>query len=304
MAATNSSSHSTPTQDVIILDDSVRYLRPVDYAVFVIIVSVFIFGLVSWKTIEKFRHFKNYVLLNYMFAGIILNVVDTTIRNTIARNVFNYGDELTGEPPEVWAILVYEALLSYMALVVACWLTVLCWIFYIDIVKVFGPNVNRRYLKSALFAWGAPLTLVFISSVIIPSATFLATKYFTQKETVELIIEVSYVIDVFTVFVPFVVNVIFYTIILYALFKSNSINKIARKTRFYIATLIFVLSGGVLLMLPLVTLLELPNYMESVIVYVQNLLPVIYFLIVKSNRDLWRVCYISKLKHTCFVASE
>lgn len=303
MAATNSSSHSTPTQNVIILDDSVRYLRPVDYAVFVLIVCVFIFGLVSWKTIEKFRHFKNFVLLNYMFAAIILDIVDTTIQNTIARNVFNYGDELTGEPPEVWAILVYEALLSYMALVVFCWLTVLCWIFYIDIVKVFGTNVNRRYLKSALFAWGAPLTLVFISSVIIPSATFLATKYYAQ-ETVEVIIEVSYVIDVFTVFVPFVVNVIFYSIILFALFKSNSINKIARKTRFYIATLIFVLSGGVLLMYPLVTLLELPKYMESVIVYLQNLLPVIYFLIVKSNRDLWRVCYISKLKQACFVASK
>lgn len=240
--------------------------------------------------ITKFRHFKNYVFLNAIL-GTIFSFISFLLD-------FSASQPKPGSLQYMVLLYLLDFLRTYFKLVAHCWLLVLCCIFYLDIVQVFNTHVSRRYLKSALFAWGVPLILFIIYSLSLPLLGWLLSKHF-ENETMKVISKILFFLDIFVIFVPLVINVLIYIRVLIELFNTTNVPKSAiNSRRFYIATLIFLLSGVIFLISPLWLFVEPPDVIITVIDYLPSISMDVYFLIVKSNRDLWLEFYVKRIKKT------
>ncbi|KAF9798367.1 hypothetical protein SFRURICE_016005 [Spodoptera frugiperda] len=110
----------------------------VAWVLFALTLIAFVYGVTSWCLIKKFRHFRNYVILSAITAGLLRLVTFQIGMSLITRDiVLNY--------PVVPALV--ASTMTYFSLSFNCWLLVLCYIFYVDFVKVFRLDIHRRYLK-------------------------------------------------------------------------------------------------------------------------------------------------------------
>lgn len=160
---------------------------------------------------------------------------------------------------------------------------------------MFKSDFARRYLKSSLFAWGVPILVTFVFSVALPIILLSVKNYLFQK-TFAKILNVFFYISMSLYFIPLTINAFIYIKVLVTLFKTSGLSKTAVKTRrLYIATLIFLLSGTVSLTVPIFIVLEIPvlTYVD----YLQIVVLDIYFLLVKSNRLIWKEFYLNQFRY-------
>lgn len=268
-------------------DENVSFLQPydfADYAVFTITLIVCLFGAFSWVLIKKIRCLKNYVFLSTMFVT-VLNFF------AIGFNAFKYFETLSKSDKLFYLITLYQCVIIYLRLVVSFWLLLLCCLFYVDIVKVFKVHVTRRYLKSTLFAWGFPFIITFVFSALIPIILYNIDKNNSRPD-------ILLIINIVLIFIPTIVNVGIYLKVLISLFKANIVNGATFDVRrVYIATLIFVLSGILFLLVPIFSLIEPSNLLLAFVEYAQIVTLDIYFLIVKSNRTVWKEYFVNRIRN-------
>lgn len=239
---------------------------------FILSFIAFVYGVTSWCLIKKFRHFRNYVILSAITVNTLRILSYLIFRLMITHFLL---------PVEVF-IFIFAAFV-YFSLSFHCWLLVLCYIFYVDFVKVFRLDIHRRYLKSSLFAWGVP----FVTT----SLYFLIKGLLNPDNYAELF---SVVIIEFLLLIPVSISLVIYVTVVYYLFHEGDSGSWTSKKkwgRFYVSTLIFILSNLIVLaavidiinvrILVVDVIGEMGEYLNSIAIS-------IYIMIVKSNRTLWR----------------
>ncbi|KAJ8707468.1 hypothetical protein PYW08_010720 [Mythimna loreyi] len=261
------------------IDDffSVKTVIIIGWVLFVPTLLSFIYGVTSWCLIKKFRNIRNYVLLSAISANAIrLFVFELCMILITPVAILRY--------PVLRVIPI--SLVMYTTLAFHCWLLVLSFYFYVDLVKVFHLEVRNRYLKCGLFAWGIPLILSIVYTIAalfcyVFNTTEIVTNYMFEALTKTLLL------------IPIMFNFMIYLTVVYSLFRGcepvgcPAINKWCR---FYIATLIFVLSN----IIQLATILEILDIKVFAIVviaelgiYLNTIALDVFIIIVKSNRELW-----------------
>ena len=195
--------------------------------ILVLSLAAFFYGLISWCLLKKFRNVRNFVLVHLMLTS-----------------GFRYCPFLFSDlyclyfyhnSPTLPCLETFTFIYVFWGLAFNCWLLVLSYIFYVDFVKVFNLNIRRRYLKSGMFGWGVPSTTVFLYVLF----RWLLITYFSIDI---LIIEVVTSL----VLLPVAINLVIYFTVVYSLFHSSELGvtvSTKKWRRFYIATLIFVLSN-------------------------------------------------------------
>ena len=241
----------------------------VDIAVFALSTITFAIGIASWILINKFRHFKNYLFLN-----IILNNVLNIVLGFFVQEVMKIGI--------VWTQVSFGLTFLYFKMTSHFWLLVLCYVFYVDVVKVFSGEVKRKYLKSVLFCWGLPLIIIVFDVFIMP--------HINSSLKVPAIIYIS------KLFFPLFINLLIYIRVLYALFMNNFPHN--RFRRFQVATIIFLISGTLFLVMTLRFTVKFPSILSTVLIYLQPVLMDLYFFLIRSNRKVWKKYYERKIKST------
>lgn len=253
-----------------------------DWSVVVLSLAVLIYGLTSWCLIQKFRHFRNYVYLNAILA-----CVCRLITFSIIYRVFGYSADGGPVPDTI------DFFLKYFTSVQCYWFLVMCCILYVDIVKVFNGDIQRRFLKSTLFAWGVPLVSTVICKFVLP--LFLSDDMFFYPQTV-------------IVNLPLFVNLIIYMKFIHSLFccwygsseNSNSATNCLR--RFYIASLIFIFSDIAMLFTVVMTkTLKLSLITQSVLSDIQVISIDLFVPLIRCNRDLWKAFRAKRLERNVFL---
>lgn len=247
----------------------------VAWVLFALTLIAFVYGVTSWCLIKKFRHFRNYVILSAITAGLLRLVTFQIGMSLITRDiVLNY--------PVVPALV--ASTMTYFSLSFNCWLLVLCYIFYVDFVKVFRLDIHRRYLKSSLFAWG----LSFLSTIIY--FILICLVYVNRLKQFIVTFRIGTIV---LLLVPVAISFIIYIAVVYSLFRSNDkgANKPFNKwTRFYISTLTFVLSN-IIVLAAVIDFFQLEILIVDVIgelgEYLNKVALNVYIIIVKGNRNLW-----------------
>lgn len=243
----------------------------VELALLLLSTIIFIIGLTSWIIIRNFRHFKNYVFLSIILCNIM---------NIVAPILYRLWKKYKIQNEVVQHLVAIPYL--YFKLSVNCWLVVLCYVFYVDFVKVLGGDVTRKYLKSNLFAWGIPslsvVWNVFVMRYIEKNAKIAAPIYITS------------------VFVPLIVNLFIYIRVVYALLKVDVHDKSDRCGRIQASTVIFFVSGLLMLLVPLQRLVWVPDFLVLLLAHLQTFAIDVYFLAIKINRKVWRNYYAKRIR--------
>lgn len=282
----DSNSTDTDSNSTFVGDGAHIAYTYIDYVVLCFTILVFVIGTVSWCTIKKFRHFKNYVFISAILSGALNDIVAALY----IGYRFNYS-QYVSTYTFLRLRMLYHATITYFSLVKYFWMLVLCWIFYVDIVKVFGGDISRRYFKSSLFSWGIPVILSFPLPLIL-----LALSNYIEIETTVMICAFF---DLAILFLPLLISFGVYVKVICTLFKSSDVSRTAVKNRrIYLATLIFLLSGVLFFIMPLWFIVDLPYFILFIIKHLQTMTMNVYLLIVKSNRDLWMEYYEKRKNKT------
>lgn len=236
-------------------------------------VITFIYGVVSWCLIKKFRNFRNYVLL-----GPILAITMCCLAAHV--QVF-----ILASKPHLAETIIFTAIyafLLYFALVFYCFFIVLCYIFYVDYVKVLHLKINNKYLICSLFVWCFPFVEIFV---------FFLTRFLTNTY---LFPQLFISFDVLYIWVlPLLLSVICYFLVVYSVFcghKSESWTSIKRLGHFGIATFIFAFSNFSIIV-HLSRVLDRDDFILLMVGQIQHymvaLFICIYLIVVRRNRILW-----------------
>lgn len=229
-------------------------------------IAALAYGVTSWIILKKFRHYRNYVFLNLILQNFF-------------TFIFYYGASIM---VTFMSTLIILGIFLYLAAAKLFWMIVICHMFYVDIVKVFDGHIRRKYLKSALFGWGASL---------IYSITQIGMNFLTGSMIV------SFLLMLF----PLILNTILYFVTICSLFRSSnaSANTRSNKCRlFFIASLIFMLSDGLLISTFLLQHFKSSRMMKFITSFPNRLTTSIilniYLVVVKGNRELWYEFYVKK----------
>ncbi|KAJ8714963.1 hypothetical protein PYW08_004944 [Mythimna loreyi] len=231
--------------------------------VYVLTLAAFTYGLISWCLIKKFRNYKNYTFLCTIFANLLL------LTCGFIASTSNW---------------LYFSTLFYFYTVKHYWLLVISHMFYVDFVKVFNGNINRKYLKSSIFSWGVPLIPT------VGTLFFGIWKSDIGKKYVGIILMILFA----TLILPLVVNCILYIIILCSLcrsFKTNEPTTSNTCRRLSLATLIFILSDVSLLssyIIMIVMSAPSPGFvLELLLLFWSTLVLELFLVVGKRNREVW-----------------
>uniref|UniRef100_A0A2H1W274 SFRICE_023615 n=1 Tax=Spodoptera frugiperda TaxID=7108 RepID=A0A2H1W274_SPOFR len=208
----------------------------VEYLVLAMTLTAFIYGVISWCLIEKFRHFRNFVYINAVVSS-LLRLLTVSIIIPCVMQVIVIDDK------DILDICRY--ICTYFSAVQNYWMLVICYIFYVDIVKVFRGHVKRKYLKCCLFAWGIPF-LTFLTYYVFLYVNRKA-KFYASRSTLDYFADS---VEVFIIVSPLMINCGLYAAVLIALchcFKPKAPTATENWRRFYIATLLFLLSDVIVL---------------------------------------------------------
>lgn len=247
---------------------SYRSTSPAQWAtitVFVLSTFTFFVGVSSWILVKKFRHFKNYLFLTIVFNNIDFVVEDVR------------------ETESVWLQIMYGLLFLYFKTTANCWLLRLCYEFYVDLVKVFSGDIKKKYIKSNLFAWGPPFLIIAFTAGVMPNLD-------SSGRTAVIYISSLFLI----LFVYFLI----YLRVLYDLLKTDVHSGSEWGRRVGVASVIFLISGSLLLVLPLRLFFNFPDFLSIVVVFLQQVVMDLYFFIVRFNRTVWKKYYEGKLNNT------
>ncbi|KAF9806282.1 hypothetical protein SFRURICE_008266 [Spodoptera frugiperda] len=247
----DSNSTDTDSNSTFVGDGAHIAYTYIDYVVLCFTILVFVIGTVTWCTIKKFRHFKNYVFISAILSGALNDIVAALY--IFYR--FNYSQYV-----------------------------MLCYIFYVDFVKVFRLDIHRRYLKSSLFAWGLSFLSTIIYFILICLVYVNRLKQFIVTFRIGTIVlllvpvAISFIIYIAVVYSLFRSN-------------DKGANKPFNKwTRFYISTLTFVLSN-IIVLAAVIDFFQLEILIVDVIgelgEYLNKVALNVYIIIVKGNRNLW-----------------
>ena len=260
------------------------------YSLFSMTLVTFIYGVISWCLIKKFRNFNNYVYL----SATIVNIMRLIVISIIFLNC----DEIVVKIPY---IEVYFYIFMFLSTVYHYWLVVMCYVFYVKLVKVFNGDMKRKYLKSTLFSWGLPVLIVFIcrfALFIIEQAIDEENTQFSRKQFISnCMLVVSHVI-------PTAINSLIFIELLYSLFcsKESNASSLSKKERIkekwrrlYTATSIFFLSNVFVLYFLIWTGFHFSMITRYSTMYIQLLAVTIFIPLVKSNRVVWKEYYKTRL---------
>lgn len=263
--------------------------------VLVLKLAAFFYGVISWWLIKKFRNFKNYVYLNAVSANVFSFIVLSI--------GFNYIHTLKSwtiksDWTQVLCISIIFHLFVYFKTVYNYWLVVICYMFYVDIVKVFNMDVQKKYLKSNLFAWAVPLLIsVFVIIVILSESSQIQDKY----PNVDFVL----LFFVGSLVMPLMVNCLIYIRIVCSLLRCCNANEMTatdKWRRFYIVSLMFVMSDVIMVSGYILYFYFVSTNFSSetlivfdIILYFLNSIALDVFLVVlKCNRELWREYFVNR----------
>lgn len=247
----------------------------VEYIVLVLTLAAFLYGVISWCLIKKFRHFRNFVYLEAIGSSLLrLTTVSIVIPGVM--QVIVIDDE---QIMDIWRYIC-----AYFTTVQNYWLLVICYIFYVDIVKVFRGHVNRKYLKASLFAWGLPFITFLLYYIFIK----FNKKILPSGSSSDL---VANYVEVFIIISPLIFNCFIYIVVVFSLcrcFNPSGSTSTNNWRRFYIASLLFVLSDVIVLSSFIWDILSLSFFIRAVMSKLQQIVIDLFLPVVRSNRELWR----------------
>ncbi|KAJ8707467.1 hypothetical protein PYW08_010719 [Mythimna loreyi] len=274
-SAFNSSVTNTSDDTNIFIEPcvpSAYYLIVFAWIIIVLSLTGLLYGVTSWCIIKKFRHLRNYVLLNLM----ITNMIRYSLFVYVESNCFLHYIHLV-------KVQIVLYLFEFWALTFNCWLLVLCYIFYIDFVNVFNKEISRRYLKSNLFAWGVPFAAILLY--------FITGRLLYAYCSMEIL---TTPIGISLLLLPVTISFVVYVMVVYSLFwnsKAPASTSSDKRRRLYISTLIFVLSN-VMVLYCLRDLFEVTDKYVNVLGVFGEFMNIIaldtYFILGKFNRELWQ----------------
>ncbi|KAJ8707470.1 hypothetical protein PYW08_010722 [Mythimna loreyi] len=274
--ADNDTSTEQPQIFVTLVGESAMVI--IAWILFTLTLIAAIYGVISWCIIKKFRHFRNYVIL----SAIVANLLRFTV---FQLSLALFTEKLVMTYPVFTVIPAF--LMMFCSLSFHCWLLVLCYIFYVDFVKVFNIDIRRRYLKSSLFAWGLPSVTAFI---------YLALELvmFVYNSKVIITYNMFRIFTMIILLIPAIISFVIYIVVLNSLFRGKVPNENIsshKMRRFYIATLLFILSN-IIVLTAIPEILQVPILAIDIIgelgEYLNTIALNVYIIIVKSNRMIWR----------------
>ncbi|KAF9823553.1 hypothetical protein SFRURICE_011406 [Spodoptera frugiperda] len=258
----------------------------VEYLVLAMTLTAFIYGVISWCLIEKFRHFRNFVYINAVVSS-LLRLLTVSIIIPCVMQVIVIDDK------DILDICRY--ICTYFSAVQNYWMLVICYIFYVDIVKVFRGHVKRKYLKCCLFAWGIPF-LTFLTYYVFLYVNRKA-KFYASRSTLDYFADS---VEVFIIVSPLMINCGLYAAVLIALchcFKPKAPTATENWRRFYIATLLFLLSDVIVLSSFIWDVMSVTFVLRAVMSKLQQFAIALFLPLVRSNRDLWQKYFAKKLSN-------
>lgn len=241
--------------------------------------------LTSWIILPKWRTFKNYVYLN-----IIISFCAVFFLPIALFLISDFNDYYN------FTYIFVDLSINFFTFSSCCWLMVLSMVFYADLVKVFGGNTTRKYLKSNAFAWGMPaaVTAVKIVDKIVLHDQSQAINYWDIFHEVYLYEELG---QNGISIVLLLVNLLVYVKVVLSLLKYSNLRKSRRNQgmKIQVATLAFVMSGVLLMISILMTLLMLLGDCEMYYLYplslaiwgLQTSVINVCCMMARSNRRLW-----------------
>lgn len=182
--------------------------------------------------------------------------------------------------------------LIFLTTVYNYWLLIMTYMFYVDIVKVFENNVERKFLKSTLFAWGVPIIVGIVCLLI-----SLIIEYSVEGDKERLLLVfVAASAAVACNYLPSVINLILFIKLIYVLFCSKHSDasvisdrerRIDNFRRFLTASAIFILSNVVVLTFILWDLLDFSILARAITLSVQIVAIAVFVPLLKINRNVW-----------------
>lgn len=225
-----------------------------------------VFALISWIMIPKWRTFKNYVFVNLILSY-------TLSYTFFFTKIFDITNDY-----------VYIFVCSF-----SCWLFIGSIVFYMDIVKVFSVEVTRKKIKSTIFAWGAPLLNYLLN--VIDKELFRISEMFSSNKN-----------SFYFVLLMLFCNFLIYLRVLYSLFRVSGLRSTSRtriKQKVQVATFTFLMSGSMTLPALLVEEFGVTLYsaiVSGTIPFIQTIAISTCFLMLKSNRTMWRELCCKKIE--------
>ncbi|KAJ8707473.1 hypothetical protein PYW08_010725 [Mythimna loreyi] len=257
----------------------------VEYIVLVLTLAAFIYGVISWCLIKKFRHFRNFVYMNAIVSSLLrLTTVSLIIPGVM--QIFEIDDQVILD--------ICRYICTYFSAVQNYWMLVICYIFYVDIVKVFRGHVNRKYLKCCLFAWGTPFMTIVLYYVFI----YYNDRHIHVYAAGSTMDFVANSVEVFIIVSPLMINCCLYCAVLFALcncFQPKATTSTNNWRRFYIATLLFLLSDVLVLSSIIWDFMSISFSLRAVMSKLQQIAIDLFLPLVRSNRELWKQYYAKKM---------
>ncbi|XP_049887999.1 adhesion G-protein coupled receptor G6-like [Pectinophora gossypiella] len=250
------------------------------------LVTLFISS-ISWAIIPRWRTFKNYVFLNIIFAFNFIYYLPLTLFVTsycLDTKISYVALDIT---------------VNFFMFAACCWLMVMAMIFYTDLVKVFGSTITRKLLKSNLFGWGLP---VVVSTAKIVNKLIIFRVNEKELDEGQLLIyhKVFYWEEVaqnVVMMLLLLVNFLVYVRVVYELIKIPKVRCHGKRgEKLKVATLAFVMSGILLLISILMTVLMLTGAKDKYYLYplglamfgVQTTVINVCYLRSKVIRQTWK----------------
>ena len=267
----------------------IYYYKIVHFIQLGITLATFMYGVISWCLIKKFRTFNNYVYLNVVLVNLLrLIVVMLPLMYNVYIAVFLRHEDL------------HFFIYAFLFTVLNYWLIVMCYMFYVDIVKLFSRDVKRRHLYSFLFGWGVPSVLTGITRLVI---FIVERKEDNSEDFVENFGDIFYFVT--SSVLPAMINLVLFIKLLFSLFPCDNtiacaMDKKARRkqklSRLCTAMAMFVVSNTFMLMMLVWDFLEVKILIRAITINVQILFLALFFPLIKSNRVYWHEYLKSRLK--------
>ena len=262
------------------------------YCLFTLCLATFIYGVTSWYLIRKFRNFNNYVYLSANLVNILrLTVVTITLIHCEAATV-DFRDCIT----MYWFII-----FLHLTTVYNCWLLVMCYMFYVHIVKVFHKDIEKKYLKSSIFAWAVPSVIWIVCAVCIVIIHAVSKR--DKWNIIHLFITVCSIL--FCNVLPSFINLVIFIKLVSSLFFGKATNagtvsiidrRKERLRRLCTSTAMFVLSNVVVLTFVIFDLFRLTVEVRAVMLSLQIAAMALFVPLLKSNRSFWHEYCVNRFK--------
>lgn len=249
-------------------------------------ILTFVYGLISWKIIRKFRNFKNYMYLNAVLVNILRLLLVAFVYMVMLRFNVDFDSQ------NVVFQLMFFFTFIYLTMAYNHWLLIINYIFYVDVVKVFQKDIKRKYLKSWLFGWVLPFVILIVLALLF------SINRNDDDGYDQLVLKIIFVWLLATCnLVPIFVNLIIFFKVLWALFlyKDTSGSMMTKKERcvencrrLSMVAAGFALSSAVMLTSLIWQLFNFVRLWRALSLGLEIIALVVYVPLVKSNRELWR----------------